>query len=221
MDTVDIRQTIASAKQKERLTGHLAQHFRMKAQHLHSAIDLPAENAIPALLNFTIRYIDHVPEFVEAILEIAGESDLSTYTDPVVRVISETFIDPPDLLDGQEGLAALLDEAYLAHRLIEEINDRFMASCGKALVPMDMTRSNLIVHHLIGEPFANQLDGAVKIIVDSLEMHEAVFSASSLAEFRDSPFLAQATADLSQWPCLADNLAVNLSFGKFARIDIH
>jgi hypothetical protein len=46
---------------------------------------------------------------------------------------------------------------YLAHRLLEELNDVLNASYHCPVIPEDMTRSNLIVHHIIGEPFANNM----------------------------------------------------------------
>ncbi len=55
-------------------------------------------------------------------------------------------------------LAELLDEAYLAHRLVEELNDRYIACFAEPLLTLDTTRANLLAHQLIGESFANQLD---------------------------------------------------------------
>ena len=59
-------------------------------------------------------------------------------------------------------------QAYLAHRLLEELNDALNAIYNCPVIPVDMTRSNLIVHHIIGEPFANQIDGAIQLLNDKL-----------------------------------------------------
>ncbi|WP_461482224.1 hypothetical protein, partial [Porticoccus sp.] len=154
MDTVNLRQAIATAKAHEQSTGQLAHLMQTRANRLHHTIQLPPRNIVPALLNFIIHYIDQVPEFIDAVDAIANECNISDYTEPVMNVAKEFFIQPPELIDGHHGLSALMDESYLAHRLIEEVNDRFMSRYNMPLVPMDMTRSNLIIHHLIGEPFA-------------------------------------------------------------------
>ncbi len=206
MDTVNIRQAIAIAKAHEQATGQLARLMQARVSRLHHTIQLPPENIVPALLNFILHYIDQVPEFIDAVDTISSECEITDYTEPVMQVAKEFFIQPPNLIDGHEGLNALMDESYLAHRLIEEVNDRFMSRFNVPLVPMDMTRSNLIIHHLIGEPFANQLDHAVHIIADHLQGGDLVLVPEACKVDRSSRW----ASDLQRWPCLVDNLSVNL-----------
>lgn len=213
MDTVNIRQAIAAAKLHERTTGQLAQQLTLKAGRLHHSIELPHQHIVPVLLNFIIRYVDQVPEFVEAVEAIGEEIGMGERINPIIAIAKEFFVQPPELINGHEGLNALMVEAYLAQRFIEEVNDRFIARCGNALMPMDMTRSNLIIHHLIGEPFANQLDEAVHLIAGCLEQQEEVFSDTSLLHYfyankQDLP------AWLNRWPCLVDALSLNFSIGR-------
>ena len=89
----------------------------------------------------------------------------------------------PSLPSDHQGLLALLDEAYLAHRLLEEVNDRYLAHGGGQLVPLDTTRASLIVHHLLGEPFANELDALVQVTVDGLVPAE-VFQGPDFSEYK-------------------------------------
>ena len=218
MDTVIARQAIASAKAHEKNTGQLALLLKARANNLHHSVQLPPQNIVPALLNFIIHYIDQVPEFIDAVDAISDECNITDYTEPVIAVAKEFFIQPPGLIDGHDGLNALMDESYLAHRLIEEVNDRFMSRYNTPLVPMDMTRSNLIIHHLIGEPFANRLDQAVQLIIDNLQDHDLVFTADACREDRSKRW----ASDLQRWPCLVDNLSVNLLLnGQSVRIMIH
>ena len=218
MDTVNIRQAIAIAKTHENTSGQLARLLKARASHLHHSVQLPPQNIVPALLNFIIHYIEQVPEFIDAVDAIANECDITDYTEPVIAIAKEFFMQPPSLIDGHEGLNALMDESYLAHRLIEEVNDRFMSYYSAPLVPMDMTRSNLIIHHLIGEPFANQLDQAVHLIIDNLQDQELVFVPDACKEDRSQRW----ASDLQRWPCLVDNLSVNLLLnGQSVRVMIH
>ena len=210
MDTVTIRHAINSAKKQEKNTGQLARLLEARTGGLHHAIQLPEEHVVPVLLNFITHYIDHVPEFVDAVDAIATDAGLDVYTEPVMAVAADFFAQPPELLNGHSGLTALMDEAYLAHRLIEEVNDRFMASSGLPLVPMDMTRSNLIIHHLISEPFANQLDQAVHLIVNHLAYTEDLFSSDALVQHL-SKTRTNWAKELKKWPCLMDSMAIQLT----------
>ena len=217
MDTVIIRQAIAAAKKHERATGQLARLLKTRVSALHKSIQLPSENIIPALLNFIIHYIDQVPEFIDAVDAIADECGLIDYIEPVISTAREFFMEPPALVAGHEGLNSLMGESYLAHRLVEEVNDRFISGYNMPLVPMDMTRSNLIIHHLIGEPFANQLDSAVHLIVDELQQKDLVFVREACREDRSNRW----ASDLQRWPCLIDNLSVNLLFNGSGQLLIH
>lgn len=217
MDTVIIRQAIAAAKTHERTTGQLARLLKTRVSPLHKSIQLPSENIIPALLNFIIHYIDKVPEFIDAVDAIADECGLIDYIEPVISTAREFFMEPPALVAGHEGLNSLMGESYLAHRLVEEVNDRFISGYNMPLVPMDMTRSNLIIHHLIGEPFANQLDSAGHLIVDELQQKDLVFVPEACREDRSNRW----ASDLQRWPCLIDNLSVNLLFNGSGQLLIH
>ena len=217
MDTVIIRQAIAAAKTHERATAQLATLLKTRVNALHKSIQLPSENIIPALLNFIIHYIDQVPEFIDAVDSIADECGLIDYLEPVISTAREFFIRPPELVAGHEGLNSLMGESYLAHRLVEEVNDRFISGYNMPLVPMDMTRSNLIIHHLIGEPFANQLDSAIHLVVDELQQKDLVFVPEACREDRSSRW----ASDLQRWPCLVDNLSVNLLFNGSGQLMIH
>ncbi|HEY6130583.1 MAG TPA: hypothetical protein VIV27_01125, partial [Halioglobus sp.] len=63
---------------------------------------------------------------------------------------------------------ALLDEAFLAHRLLEEVNDRHIRHLQRPLLLLDMTEANIIVHHLLGDAFANRLEQLVQFTAAQL-----------------------------------------------------
>ncbi len=87
-------------------------------------------------------------------------------------------------MDGHEGLESLLDEAYLAHRLVEEVNDLYIKHFGQPLIPSNTTVASVIAHQLIGEQFANQLDEAVHHAVDEL-LDEESFALDSVEAYRE------------------------------------
>ena len=213
MDTVTIRQTIAVAIRHEEQTGLLASYFKARARHLHSAIRLNTRDSASALLLFTRRYIEHVPEFIDALRVLSEQNGNDLSMEEAFKAIQLLFISPPGLLKGYRGLALLLCQAYLSHRLVEEINEQLLPEYDRLLIPMDMTRSNLVAHHIIGEPFANQLD--------KLAEARGEVAANNILACSDSLSSNLTVVDLSSWPCLADILAVSFSFGKAIKHDIH
>ena len=56
----------------------------------------------------------------------------------------------------------------MAHRLVEEVNYNFIMRVVPPMVPFDMTMASVIVHALIGELFANELDQLVLLAVDKI-----------------------------------------------------
>lgn len=209
-----IRATIQRAKAHESETGHLSQLLLNEIPKLHSAIRLPEDNAVETLLQFITRYIEHVPDFVEAISHVTYQANVFEYAETFLRIAKDYFLHPPEVIDGHLGMDALMDEAYLAHRLMEEVNDRFIGYCGAPLAPMDMTRSNLIVHHLIGESFANELDLAVQYSVELCMSKQKVFGHKGFQDYIAMHKQHGWTDELKAWPCLADDLAISLDFTK-------
>ena len=207
-----MRSIIDEAKQHEADTAMLHQILRVEITKLHSAIQLPSTDSVEALCRFVEDYVNHVPEFVAAIHDLAEESGIEAQVEGVLSIATGFFLDPPQLLESHSGMMALMDEAYLAHRLIEEVNDRYISLCGQPLAPMDMTRSNLIVHHLIGEPFANELDSAVQYSVELIMARRNDLDNRALRDYMDEHRQRGWSQEMARWPCLAEDLAIKLNF---------
>jgi len=182
---------------------------------LHTAIKLPDQAAAAALEDFVVRYLEQVPEFIGAIAEITREAGIDDQVQPLLDIACEYFLSPPDLINGHSQMEALLDEAYLAHRLLEEINDRFISQGGIPLAPMDTTRANVIAHELIGEPFANELDQAVLFSAELL-LNEHPFEGPNFDRYIERHKTLGWDEELQRWPCLATKLDIDLRFGSQA-----
>lgn len=87
---------------------------------------------------------------------------------PVLGISYAFFLAPPDLVDKLPGLEKIMHSAYLSERLIEEINDHCTRSQFEPLLPIDMTTANLIIHNIIGEPLANDLDRFIEVIAKQI-----------------------------------------------------
>jgi len=210
----EIKDRIAQAIAHEQSTALLQNQFASNIDRLHNAITLPENNEVSALMDFVVQYIEHVPKFIEAISSIADDAGIDEYSQTFLAIARDYFVSPPKAITSNEhsGLIGLMDEAYLAHRLIEELNDRLIGQIGIPLAPMDMTRSNIIIHHLIGEPFANELDLAVHYSVESLIPRDKLFKSDVFLSYIDDHKKHGWTNELNRWPCLANDLSISLRF---------
>ncbi|UTA47913.1 hypothetical protein L1F30_17380 [Simiduia sp. 21SJ11W-1] len=216
-----IRAAIAQAVETEGAGGLFLKVLRKNFDKLHSAIALMGQDGQPLdtpdnLLAFVVAYIRHVPDFMDAVNKIGELHNIQTVTTPFLRIIGDFFLSPPELVEGHTGLDALLDEAYLAHRIIEEVNDHLIARFGIPLAPMDMTSANLVVHSLIGEPFANDLDHAVQYSVEMLMMRgkplDQQLGSDAFKKYVGKHQQQGWGEELKLFPCLASDLSVELHF---------
>lgn len=210
-DLNPIRQLIAQAQAQDVASGKLLEFVECRKAHLHTAIKLPSEKGGTDLADFVLRYIKHVPDFIDAIRTMAQEAGIYDEVEPLLKIASDYFLSPPSIIDPHSQLEALLDEAYLAHRLLEEVNDRFMAKSGVPLAPMDMTVANVIAHELIGEPFANELDQAVLFSAELL-LNEHKFDGKNFSVYVDTHKNNGWQPELERWPCLTDDLSISVEF---------
>lgn len=209
MKTAALRELIQQAHELETRNGHLARLIQTQMNSLHPSINLSGEDAAGVLTRFVHAYVEQVPEFLEAAANVARDAGIEDRIKPVLKVAEQFFLTPPSLLDGHDGLDALLDEAYLAHRLVEEVNDRYIAHFGQPLIPLDTTVANVVAHQLIGEPFANQLDEAVHQAAESM-LEESIFNSPTAQAYRARLSDPHTVSAWKQWPCLSRRFGVEL-----------
>ncbi|AVO56464.1 hypothetical protein [Pseudomonas chlororaphis] len=213
MNTAALREQIQRAHQHESSTGHLRRQLETQLPHLHPAILLPEVDAQGVMTRFVAAYIDQVPDLLDAANEVAREAGIESQIKPVLKIAEQFFLQPPAIMAGHEGLDSLLDEAYLAHRLVEEVNDLYITHFGQPLIPLDTTVANLIAHQLIGETFANQLDEAVHHAVDAM-LNEESFALESVEAYREKLNSPDTDAAWKRWPCLSRQLGVELELDQ-------
>lgn len=219
----DIRHTIELARDFESQSGEFERQLAQQAHQLPDSINIAksagADAASKSLEQLVIRYVEHVPDFLEAIYQIAEQAGIASDIEPFLKIAEDYFLKPPEVIDGHRGMDALMDEAYLAHRLMEELNDRFIQHCGIPLAPLDMTRANVIVHHLIGEPFANDLDNIVHYAAENLVSNKRVFSTPRFEKYVQDHAKRGWSEELKRWPCLTQDLDIELKIGATSDSD--
>ncbi len=206
MNTLALRDLIQRVQRQENTTGDLARQLEARLLRLHPSIQLGVHDHRGVLTHFVERYVEQVPAMLEAVARVADDAGLEAQVKPLLALASAFFIEPGAAVD-RNNLGALLDAAYLAHRLVEEINDRYIAHLGRPLTPLDTTVANLIAHQLIGERYANELDRAVAGAVAG-QLGAEVFERGSVRAYRLQLELRE---DVTDWPELARQLGVTLA----------
>jgi hypothetical protein len=211
MSTSNIRSLINEAIDHEGNTHHLKKCIEEHLLDMHTSIHIDSDQSIQKMVDFVIEYTTQVPDFIDALEMAAAETGLSEAINPLLNIATDYFTTPPDLIGNHIGLDAMMDEAYLAHRLIEEINDQFISHMGVPLIPMDLTTANVIIHNMIGEPFANDLDKIAHQSVLELLGGNDIFKEDAFKKYSQKHNSSNTPSILKNWPCFSKNMGVSLA----------
>ncbi len=210
MNTEMLQQLIQKSVTQEQETGQLHQILQQRLDTVERIVQLPEVEALERLYEFVVRYIQQVPQMLEDLHQGAVEAGLLNYVSPILEVVEGFFMAPPKELDKESGLAALMDEAFLAHRLFEEVNDTYIMRVGQPMIPFDMTMSNVIVHSLIGEPFANELEQVVMVAAKGIFGEEKAYEGNdqflAFMDKKDNDNLIQIA---QRWPCMSTQMGLD------------
>lgn len=209
-----IKEIIKTAQNHENSTGLLASKLDKLLDGLPRVIRLPTENRKQALLQFIIAYIDSVPNFIEAVATSAQDAGIESHVYPFLEVASQYFISPEKSTDTNHQLEELVSQAYLAHRLFEEANDQYIHHAGFPLIPMETTSANLVIHYLIGESFASELDEAVSQTAEHMLNKYDVYNSDKFKEYVNIRSEIGWSEVWQQWACLMKNLEIRLDFSS-------
>lgn len=210
MKIAELRERVRAAREDEANDEALRKWLDQRLPQLHPSIRT-REEAATTLFNFIQAYVERVPEVLEAAQSVANHANMRPQLIPVLKVAEAFFLQPEELTETHRGLLVLLDEAYLAHRLVEEVNDRYVAHGGESLIPMNNTRANLIVHDLLGEEYANQLDSAVYEAVAGL-LPDEIFESPAFLAYKEGVGEQDRHEIWRRWPNMAEDLGVGLSW---------
>ncbi|MGI9275870.1 MAG: hypothetical protein ACR2PT_13645 [Endozoicomonas sp.] len=216
MDVQAINDLIDDAKKHEAHNRHLQALVCDQLEQLHHSIELPEDTACDTLLKFVTEYIDHVPEFLDALDQASRELNIESFITPFLDIAEENFLAPK--IQGQTdiGLFELLDKAYFAHRLIEDVNDSYMAKTGSTMIPMNMTWANLIIHAILGEKFGNELDAIVEQTVRQMMRSQEIFNEGKFRDFVNQRDPEEWVNTWSKWHCLSSKMGIELKFTSAA-----
>lgn len=138
-------------------------------------IELNAAQAI----GFIRQYVGSTPRLLDAVHDASRAAGVESSLIPVLVAAEDYFLRSVDFIPDHLGLVGVLDDAYLAHSLLQQLSDSHRASTGAPLLPIDLARANALVRHMLGPTATNSLDAAVQ---EALGLPEVQLARESLAQ---------------------------------------
>lgn len=184
---------IDQARRQEANAGRFRRQMADKLRELHLVIGIHDPDPVTCLVRFVEEYVEMAPRLVECVDKSARRIGRHTLFAPFVAAAQTAFERPSVLLSRYDGLDSLLIKAYLCHRLIEEMYENNRSIRNANLVDVQATQANLLAHHLIGEPFANELDNSILITVRQL------MSSPNYYELNLAPFAEEIRETTGAW----------------------
>ena len=164
MTLAEIKSRIAQATEHERATGALRGKLAEELTGLKRVLVLEGPEPLDAMMAFITGYIESVPGSISLVTAVSKRLGFYDYAAPFLAMAEDYFLHPPEDVASTQGLEPLLDEAFLAHRLLEEVNDQHIRHLQRPLLPIDMTEANIIAHHLLGDTLATRLEQLVALL---------------------------------------------------------
>lgn len=184
---------INKAKHREARCGTFWRQLQQRAESLPPSISFNGHAPTSCLFQFSVEYIETAPRLLQAVDSCASEAGHDQLFTPFLSAATRFFTNPSLLLSDYAGLDGLLISAYLCHRLMEDMYENNHSFRSSHLVDLEATRANLLVHELIGEPFANELDDAVAATVCQIA------GSPDYYDLNLDPFVAQASNKAWDW----------------------
>ncbi len=184
---------IQQAKKDELKSGHFVSALTEKSKDLHPIIAVQDVNPLRCLYDFSVEYIEMAPRLIEYVEACAREAGEKEFFQPFVNAAIDYFVQPSVLFPRHTGLDGLLIKAYLCHGLIKEMYDNNRSFRNSHLYDIETIQADLLAHHLIGEPFANELDDATQITISQLASFPGYYNLDL------NPFIHQAKHKAWHW----------------------
>ncbi len=110
------------------------------------------------ILRFVFQYVRHTADILDSLHHAAECAGLTDLASPMIRVLDDLMVLGGGLCTDERCLEEILDESFVIHRLIEEINQLCLDQDLAPLLTLDMTSANLVIRTLIGGTYAEELE---------------------------------------------------------------
>ncbi|MGK0184121.1 MAG: fructose-1,6-bisphosphatase [Halioglobus sp.] len=154
-ELIKIQEQINEAVESENKSGKLKQFIY---ELTDGGIE---EEDIDELVSFIQLYVQHSVAVILSVIEKAEEEGVRETIVPIIDLIKQYFAFKNDVISDDLGLYGLVDDAYLTHCLLAEVDRGYTEETGQAFLNVDMTMANEFIAALIGSPRIQFLDNMV------------------------------------------------------------
>ncbi len=147
MNLADVLAVIESAKVRDE--GRLEEFVRVKAP-------LATQEEVVQAAELAVEVIDTVPVLLARAAQAANQRRLAVVVMPLLDHAARYFVDPVDLIpEMTQGLAGLLDDTYLALRILQNLNRG-----PEPLFDAEFEEPLRFLRRLVGREISRKLDAA-------------------------------------------------------------
>jgi uncharacterized membrane protein YkvA (DUF1232 family) len=114
------------------------------------------------LTAFCRGYIRAVADLLLACDRAATQAGAIQFAGPLLQSAAGYFLQQRDYIPDESGTFGLLDDAYLACRLVARTSEVVAAARGMPLLDTALDQHSPTVRVLIGEPLASRVDGDIE-----------------------------------------------------------
>ena len=158
MNLGDVQAVIDSAKVRD--NGRLEEFIRSKAPNATEAEVIEAAEV-------AVEVIETVPLLLARAAQAGQQRQLGVVVNPVLEHVARYFINPVDLIpEMTQGLAGLLDDTYLALRILENLN-----RTTDPLFDADFNEPLRFLRRLVGRKISRKLDAASLFALQDVSTH--------------------------------------------------
>jgi uncharacterized membrane protein YkvA (DUF1232 family) len=102
--------------------------------------------------------IDAVPAILVQLSAAAQQGGVAHLVGPLIQQVAQYFLSEQDLIPDRSGTLGLLDDAYLAHAFLHQVNVAYAAGTGHPLLPFDAAPAIQVLRAVLGPQVSLQLD---------------------------------------------------------------
>jgi hypothetical protein len=178
----------------------LDQHIDHAIISLSTMIHIPEEHA-PTHLN---RFITDYYQYMQR--EFRSWSQLDQTAPCISRL--KVHLERHANLDNDHPQLQQLSEAYVAMRIMEEVNDHFIGRNQQPLTRYDISMANVIAGTLLGDSNTEQAEAAINRMLQEWNSNQTESQCAMVPSEEQGGM----TRIYYHWPCLASQFGFSSSF---------
>lgn len=132
--------------------------LRQRLGEVLGAPDHPQRGQCEQALNAAI---DAIPAILEQMSSASAQAGIGHLVAPLVQQVAGYFLEEQDLVTDRAGTLGLLDDAYLAHAFLLQVNVACLQGTGRPLLPVDPGPTVGVLREILGPQITGQLDAWV------------------------------------------------------------